>query len=160
VARAHGVAGVLRVALHNPASTALTRAATVFVGDRELAVESARPVGGGAYLLRVTGIADRDHADALRGEPVAVAREALDVAEEEVLLADLVGCRVELPDGTEWGVVAAIEPGPQDRLVIHHGEVERQLPVVDPLIVDIDLEGRRIVVDPPEGLPEEPRRRR
>ncbi|HYU16955.1 MAG TPA: hypothetical protein VEL05_12810, partial [Candidatus Acidoferrum sp.] len=78
----------------------------------------------------------------------------------DVLLTDLVGCRVELADGTIWGVVAAVEPGLQDRLVIHQGEVERQLPVADPFILEIDLDGRRVVVDPPEGLPEEPLRRR
>lgn len=159
VARAHGVRGELRIALHNPGSTALDRAETIFVGGRELAVESVRPVQG-ACLVRLAGIDDRDKADALRGRPVAVGRDAIDLDEEEVLLVDLVGCRVELPDGTSWGVVAAVETGPQDRLVIHDGDIERQLPVADELLIDIDLEARRLVVDPPEGLPEEPRRRR
>jgi 16S rRNA processing protein RimM len=159
VARAHGVRGELRIALHNPASTALDRAETLFVGGRELAVESVRPVQGAALVL-VAGVDDRDKADALRGQPVAVARDAIELDEEEFLLIDLVGCRVELRDGTGWGVVAAVETGPQDRLVIHDGDIERQLPVVDELLVDIDLEARRLVVDPPEGLPEEPRRRR
>jgi 16S rRNA processing protein RimM len=159
VARAHGVRGELRIALHNPASTALDRAETLFVGGRELAVESVRPVQGAA-LVRLAGVDDRDKADALRGQAVAVARDAIELDEEEFLLIDLVGCRVELRDGTSWGVVAAVETGLQDRLVIHDGDIERQLPVVDELLVDIDLEARRLVVDPPEGLPEEPRRRR
>ncbi len=159
VARAHGIRGEVRVALHNPESTALEGARAIYVGEREVAVESARPVSG-AYLVRLAGIGDRDRADALRGQPVAVAREALELEEEEVLLVDLIGCQVELPDGTGWGVIAAVEPGMQDRLVIHHGEVERQLPVTDEFVIDIDLEGRRVVVDPPEGLPEDPLRRR
>jgi 16S rRNA processing protein RimM len=159
VARAHGIRGEVRVALHNPESTALEGAQTIHVGDRELAVESARPVHG-AYLVHLAGVDDRDRAEALRGQPVAVPRDALELDEEEVLLVDLVGCRVELPDGTSWGVIAAVEPGMQDRLVIHQGEVERQLPVADEFVIDIDLEGRRVVVDPPEGLPEEPVRRR
>jgi 16S rRNA processing protein RimM len=160
VARPHGVRGELRVALHNPESTALDESEVVFVGDREHEVESARPVTGGAYLLRLAGITDRDQAEALRGQPVAVARDDVELGDDEVLLVDLVGCRVELADGTSWGVIAGIEPGPQDRLVIHHGEVERQLPVADAFLRDIDLEARRVVVDPPEGLPEEPIRRR
>jgi 16S rRNA processing protein RimM len=159
VARAHGVRGEVRIALHNPASAALSGAEVVFVGDRELAVESARPVHG-AYLVRLAGIEDRDQADGLRGQPVAIARDDLDLGDEEFLLVDLVGCRVELRDGTSWGVVAAVEPGLQDRLVIHDGEIERQLPVADEFLVDIDLEAGRVVVDPPEGLPEDPIRRR
>lgn len=160
VARAHGVRGEVRVALHNPASNALDGAATVVVGGRELAVDSARPVAGGAYLLRLAGIADRDQADALRGQPVSVARGELALDDGEVLLVDLVGCAVQLPDGTAWGVIAGVEPGPQDRLIIHHGGVERQLPVADEFLVEVDLEARRVVVDPPEDLPEEPISRR
>ena len=55
-------------------------------------------------------------------------------------------------------VIAAIEPAPQARLVIHQGDVERQLPVADEFLVEVDLDGRRVVVEPPEGLPEERRR--
>ena len=160
VARPHGVRGELRVHLHNPESTALDAAEEVWIGGRAYPVEQARPVQG-AYLLVVAGVTDRDAADALRGRPVEVGRDAIDLDEGEVLLADLVGCKVELPDGRDWGVVARIDTGPhQDRLVIHHGEVERLLPVADELLVDIDVEARRIVVDPPEGLPEDPIRRR
>ena len=162
VARAHGVRGEVRVVLHNPGSTALDGATGLFIGEpaREIEIESVRPVPGGAYLVRLAGVADRDQADALRGQPVAVARGDIELDEEEVLLIDLVGCRVELGDGTPWGVIAAIEPGAQDRLVIHHGEVERQLPVADEFLIDIDLEARRVVVAPPDGLPEDPLRRR
>lgn len=160
VARAHGVRGEVRIALHNPQSAALERAETIFVGGREIAVLSARPVVGGACLVLLDGVADRDRADGLRGQPVEVGRDALDLEDDDVLLVDLVGCRVELPDGSDWGVIAAVEAGPQDRLVIHHGDVERQLPVADRFLIDVDLEGRRVVVDPPEGLPEEPVRRR
>ena len=80
-----------------------------------------------------------------------------DLADGELLLADLVGCEVELGDGTPWGRVAAIMPGVQDLLVIHDGDVERLLPLVDEFVVEIDLPRARIVVDPPDGLPESPR---
>lgn len=157
VARPHGVRGELRVHLHNPASTALDAAEEVWIGGRAFAIEQARPVQG-AYLLLVAGVADRDAADALRGRAVEVSRDAIELDEGEVLLADLIGCRVELPDGTDWGVIARVDTGAhQDRLAIHQGEVERLLPVADAFLVAIDLEARRVVVDPPEGLPEEAR---
>lgn len=160
VARAHGVRGEVRIALHNPESAALERAEAVFVGGREHAVLSARPVVGGAYLVVLDGVTDRDRAAGLRGQPVEVGRDDLDLEDEDVLLIDLVGCKVELTDGSDWGVVAGVETGLQDRLVIHQGDIERQLPVADQFVIDVDLEGRRVVVDPPEGLPEEPVRRR
>jgi 16S rRNA processing protein RimM len=154
VARAHGIRGEVRVHLHNPASTALDQAGSMFVGEREFGIERARPVAG-AYLVALEGIADRDAADALRGRPVSVLRDDLELDDGEVLLGDLVGCRVELRDGRPWGVVSALELGPQDRLVIRDGAIERLLPVVDEFVIDIDVEARRIVVDPPEDLPED-----
>lgn len=158
MARAHGIRGEVRVHLHNPASSALDAAEVLFLGDREYPIESARPVAG-AYLVALAGVPDRTAAEALRGLPVSVARDELELDDGEVLLADLVGCRVELPDGSDWGTVSGLELGPQDRLVIAQGEVERLLPVVDEFLVEIDVEARRIVVDPPVDLPEDPRRR-
>lgn len=159
VTRPHGLRGEVRVALHNPASDALERAGSILVGGREREVEAARPVRG-ACLVKLQGVDDRDQADALRGQPVEVDRDDLELGDDEVLLVDLVGCRVELEGGGDWGVITGIETGLQDRLVIAQGDVERQLPVTDEFLLEIDLEARRVVVDPPDGLPEEPLRRR
>lgn len=156
VARAHGVRGELRVHLHNPGSTALERAGQVKLGGRAVTLDGARRVAKDAVLVRVAGVDDRTQAEALRGRTVEVSRDDLALEEDEVLLGDLVGCAAFLPDGRPWGVVTAIQTGPQDRLVIRDGDVERQVPAVDALLVEVDVAGRRVVVDPPEGLPEEP----
>lgn len=155
VARAHGVRGELRVVLHNPASESLARVASLWLGDDAFAVDGARPTEG-AWLVRLAAVTDRDRAEALKGRPVKVARLDLDLEEGEYLLADLVGCKVFLPDGAPWGEVVALEIGPQDRLVIRDGAVERLLPAVDAFLVEVDAAAGRLVVDPPEGLPEEP----
>lgn len=153
VARPHGVRGALRVRMHDPESESLSGARRVFLGAREYDLRSVKKVPG-AYLIEVAGILDRDAAEGLRDAPVALRREDVPLDEGEVLLADLVGCRVELPDGTSWGEVEDVEAGFQDRLVIGDGDVERMLPLVDAFVIEIDLDARRVVVDPPEGLPE------
>lgn len=155
VARAHGVRGELRVVTHDPASETLADAGEVVIDGRRLAVASARAVPG-AWLLALEGVADRNAAEALRGRPVEVDRAAVAVEEGEILLGDLVGCRVELPDGRPWGRVEGIEVGPQDRLIIHDGEVERLLPFVPELVIEVDLDAGRLVADPPEDWPESP----
>src|SRR5690606_15980344 len=108
----------------------------------------------GAVLALLEGIGDRDAAEALRGSTVEVDREDLELDDGEVLLADLVGCRAVLADGSDWGEVVRVVTGPQDRLVIRHGDIERELPLVDELVTAIDLEAGTIEVAPPEGLPE------
>jgi 16S rRNA processing protein RimM len=155
VTRPHGVRGEVRVHLHNPDSEALLQADEVVVGEHRYAVTGARAVKD-AVLLRLESLTDRNAAELLREQPVLVDREALALEEGEVLLSDLVGCAARLPDGSDFGKVVAVHTGAQDRLVIHQGEVERELPLVEAFIVEVDLEAGTIVVDPPDELPEWP----
>jgi 16S rRNA processing protein RimM len=127
------------------------------IGDARCQVVRARSVKD-AVLLTVEEVADRNRAEEIKGAKVFVDRESLDLGPDDVLLAELVGCAVELEDGTAWGTVAAVETGPQDRHVIHDGDVERLIPLVDELVVEIDIEGKRIIVAPAEDWPESPRR--
>lgn len=154
VARAHGIRGELRVVPHDPGSGALAGAEALWIGGRCFDVARARPTRG-AYLIALEGVEDRDAASALRGEPVEVERRALDLGEEDVLLVDLVGCDAVLPDGTRYGTVEDIDAGtPQSRLVVREGDIERLVPVVDEFVREVDLDAGRVVLDPPEDLPE------
>jgi len=154
VARAHGLRGEVRVHLHAPESTVLLEVDAVVVGGRELAIESARPANG-AVLLALEGVDGRDAADALRGQTVEVDRAAIPLAAGEYLLQDLPGCTVVDVSGAEIGVVANVIPGAQPILVIHGGGHERMLPAVPEFVREVDVAGRRVVVEMPEDLPAE-----
>ncbi len=66
---------------------------------------------------------------------------------------ELVGCLVETVDGARVGLVRDIEGSEgADRLIVGHDEDEVQVPLVDAICIRIDLEARRIEIDPPEGL--------
>jgi 16S rRNA processing protein RimM len=155
VARAHGIRGEICAIPHDPASQTLATASAVWIGGRRYPIAAARPIPKG-FLLALEGVGDRDAAEAMRGAAVEVDRDEIPLAPGEVLLADLVGCHARLPDGRPWGQIVAIDVGPQIRLVIRDGAVERQLPLVDALVTAIDLDARVVTVDPPEGLPEDP----
>jgi 16S rRNA processing protein RimM len=152
IARAHGIRGEVVIVTHDPASTLLDEVDTVWVGSAARHIAGARSTPRG-WLVQLDGVATRNDAEALRGQVVEVDRDVLELADDDVLLGDLVGCRVELVDGTAWGIVHAVTPGMQDLLVIHDGELERLLPLVDEFVKRIDLVAGIIVVDPPEGLP-------
>ncbi len=153
VSRPHGVRGELRLHLYNSDSTAFDVVDGVFLAGTHYALESARMVKGAA-LIRLEGIADRNQAEALVGSELEVLRDELELDPEEVLLDDLVGCQLRLEDGSDWGRVAEVVVGVQDLLVVHMGDLERYLPLVDAFVLDIDLEKKTILVAPPEELPE------
>jgi 16S rRNA processing protein RimM len=154
IARAHGIKGEVVIVTHDPDSDTLGRVKTIFVEGEPRTIVGARDTHRG-WLIALEGVITRNDAEALQGKPVEVARDELDLDEDDVLLHDLIGCRVVRQDGTHWGEVAAVDAGEfQDLLVIHDGEIERLLPLVDVFVTNIDLDERIITVDPPEGLPE------
>lgn len=153
IARAHGVRGELRVHLHNPDSEALANAETLWVGEASFVLESVRATNQ-AFLIRLAGIDDRTAAERLKGNVVRVDRADLGLADDDVLLVDLIGLRAVHVDGSEWGEIVAIENGAQDRLVIAREGKSYQLPLVDAFVVSVDLEAKTVVVDPPDDLPE------
>jgi 16S rRNA processing protein RimM len=155
IARAHGIKGEVVIITHDPDSATLGAVTSIWIAGTEYTVKAARDTQRG-WLVLLEGVATRNDAEALRGKPVEVERTALELDENDVLLDDLVGCDVRLPDGKAWGTIAAIDiSNPhQDLLVIHDGEIERMLPLIDQFVTNIDLEAGVVTVDPPEGLPE------
>jgi 16S rRNA processing protein RimM len=156
ITRVHGIRGEVVISAHDRESELLAELETVWIGGVEYRVTGARGTQRG-WLVQLAGVATRNDAEALRGKLVEVDRAALELDDDDILLDDLVGCRVQRVDGTPWGTIAAVEGGMQDRLVIHDGEIERQLPLVDEFVTSIDLEAGVVTVDPPDGLPEHKR---
>jgi 16S rRNA processing protein RimM len=153
ISRVHGIRGEVVIATHDPGSDSLDSLEALWVGGTQRRVLRARSTHRG-WLVQLEGVVTRNDAEALRGQVIEVDRAALSLGEDDVLLDDLIGCRVQRLDGTPWGTIAAIEGGMQDRLVIHDGDIERQLPLVDEFVIAIDLPAGVVTVDPPEGLPE------
>ena len=66
---------------------------------------------------------------------------------------DLIGCSVSTAAGETIGRVKGVEgEGTGSRLVVERGAGVVLIPMVDGICTQIDVAGRRIVVEPPEGL--------
>jgi 16S rRNA processing protein RimM len=60
---------------------------------------------------------------------------------------------VELPDGRVVGELARVEPSPaQDLWVVRGPEREHLIPAVPEIVIEVDLDAKRVVIRPPEGL--------
>lgn len=110
----------------------------------------------GRLLVSFRGVADRTAAEALRGTLLHVERAEDERPDDpdEYYDSALEGCRVLLQDGTDIGEVAEVLhlPG-QDLLAVRReGGAEVLIPFVEQIVPDVDLEARRIIVDPPGGL--------
>lgn len=97
-------------------------------------------------ILRLRGVDDRAGAEALREADLLVERaDAPPLPEGEYWPEDLEGCAVLTPAGRELGVVRAMRALPSCE-VLEVGDL--LVPMVGDAVVSIDLDARRIVVDP------------
>jgi 16S rRNA processing protein RimM len=113
-----------------------------------------RPVVG------IAGVDSVDRAKELQGAELRVPAERLvRLPEGTFYRHDLVGWRVETTAGTAVGVVEGVE-GTHGamRLVVTSGRDEILIPFASEICREIDRTGRRIVVEPPDGLLELNRR--
>lgn len=165
ITRAHGIRGELKFLPGEGSSGAWREAAEVFLGaERGTAsrfrVEGMR--GGGRFtILALEGVDSLELAEALQGQRVFVPRDQLPDAEPGSFYAgDLEGLTVADTEGNLLGVLAAIfDNGAHEVYVVRDGSREIMLPVVDGVVVAVDLGAGRMVVKPPEGLPGLPRSR-
>jgi 16S rRNA processing protein RimM len=108
----------------------------------------------GSLTARVEGISSKEEADALRGTPLLVERSRLPALEEdEYYHADLVGLPVQDGGGNPLGTVRAVlNHGAGDILeVARPGGASVLIPFTLAAVPLVDIAGRRIVADPPEG---------
>jgi 16S rRNA processing protein RimM len=162
VIRAHGLLGELEVRPDWPDSRGLLDATEVVLesaaGERTLFKVARRRQTPKGTLILLTGIADRDAAEARRGQTVSVPREALpSLGEGEYYLSDLVGLAVSSADGPIGSVVEVQMYPSVDAIVIETPAGERvEQPLLDEWLERVDLVARQITLVSRDGLIEVP----
>ncbi len=151
----HGVQGEVRIKTFtaDPAGLAAYGAVSSEDGTRRFKVK-VEGIVRGAVVARLSGVAGRDEAEAIRGLRLYVPRSALpDTDRNEYYHADLVGLSVETQDGARLGTVRAVENfGAGDLLDVETGDGrDGMLPFTGAVVLAVDLAGGRIVADPPFG---------
>ena len=153
VAGAFGVAGEVRLKSFcaDPGAIASYGPLTTEDGARSFTVRLTRPVAGGLGA-RLSGVATKEQADALRGTTLWVARDRLPaLGDDEFYHADLIGLAVHDTGGAPLGHVAAVHNHGAGDVIEVAGPGGRSLllPFTRAAVPTVDLAARRIVADPP-----------
>lgn len=109
----------------------------------------------GEVRLALRGVDRRESAEALRGRLVTVDAAQLPRAEAgEAYWFELVGCQVETPSGEVIGRVRELWATPaHDTLVVSGADGrDRLIPAAAGLVRELDVAGRRIVIEDLPGL--------
>ena len=105
-------------------------------------------------ILGVDGVATMNDAELLAGHELRVPRERLAPLPAETFYRhDLIGCVVFTARGERVGEVSGVEGTMSgSRLVVDGANGEILIPLAAEICTTIDVGGKRIVIDAPEGL--------
>ena len=161
IAGAFGVQGEVRLKSFCTEPTAVADYGPLFTedGSRSFKVKLTRPLAGGLGA-RLSGIATKEEADALKGVNLYADRDRLPkLPDDEYYYTDLIGLEVRDPGGAPLGKVVNVHNhGAGDILEISPlpGTPGAKGPLLLPFTLAIvplvDIAAGILVADPPEGL--------
>lgn len=155
IGRALGIKGELLIdVLTDEPERRLAPGCRVLAGDRMLVIATEREHGK-RIAMRFEGVDDRTSAETLTGTLLEVDRDDDERPEdpEEFYDDQLVGLAAVV-DGVVIGEVSEVIHLPaQDLLAVQHIDGREVLiPFVAEIVPTVDLDARRIIVEPPPGL--------
>ena len=120
---------------------------------RALVVESSHVHKGARLLVKFEGVDSRADAEGLRGAVYVGPDQLRALDADQYFHHDLVGCEVVDRAGVTVGNVSAVVEGvAHDLLSVAAPGRTHLVPMVKAIVVEIDTEASRIVIDPPAGL--------
>jgi len=164
VRRPHGIRGEVRVEILTDYPERVVQRDYLYLAHPQspddverYPLEAVRPHKG-ILLIKLGRIDDRDAAEELRGMLVQVPlAEAVPLEEDEYYHFQLIGTDVETETGEWLGRVAdVLETGAHDVYVVRGPRGEILLPAVEDVILELDIEMKKMTVHLLPGMLEEP----
>ncbi|MCC6864058.1 MAG: 16S rRNA processing protein RimM [Rhodobacteraceae bacterium] len=125
-------------------------------GSRSFTLKLTRASVSGGLGARLSGVATKEQADALKGTSLYVDRDRLPLLpDDEFYHADLIGLVVQDPGGVVIGTVQAVHNhGAGDLLEVMKPGMKAALllPFTRVTVPTVDVKAGKIVADIPEGL--------
>lgn len=158
VLRPHGLRGEIVADVKSDLTDVLTDGAAVRVAARSgessrLTVEQAR-VQKGLLVVKFGGVDSRDDAEAMRGNTLWITRAQVgELPEGRYFVQDIVGLAVYRDSGECLGTVEDVLCMPASDVYVVRGDGgELLLPVIDDVILSVDIDGGKITVHLLDGL--------
>ncbi len=80
-------------------------------------------------------------------------KDAVELAENEYFICDLIGLNVVTDEGEDFGVITdVLTSSANDIYVVKHNEKEVLLPVIDQCVLDVNISEKKVIVHIMDGL--------
>lgn len=150
----HGVKGAVRFQPWSDKTDFLSGIKTVFLPDKTpLKIISVRPNGNMA-IIEIEGVRSIEDAEKLRGKVLLIKREDARIPEGRYFIEELLSSEVyHQKTGKFLGVLSDVsKTGANDVWHVKNGEKEYLVPAIESVIISVDVENGKIVIDPMEGI--------
>jgi 16S rRNA processing protein RimM len=155
VTKAHGLRGEVVVLVFSDNPDRFEPGSSMFFEDgRQVRVRSSRP-NGGRLLVAFEGVGDRIAAEALRGLTLVVPRSFLpELPDGEFWPHQLEGCVVVTESGRTLGAITDVVANRANDLwvAVDESGAETMVPAIREVIVDVDIDVKRVLVRDVPGL--------
>ena len=147
ILKPQGIRGEIKVKALTDSAEDLKAFKKLTIDGKEYSVLSVRAQGEFAYI-NLSGIADRNAAELLRGKEAEVERgEIPDLPEGRYYIADLLDCEVYNEKGGFLGKVISVTPAKTDIYTLVKDGKEINFAAADGVITDIDTSAGKIIVN-------------
>ena len=149
ILKPQGIRGEIKVMTYTDSPDDLNAFDRVYIGGNAYKLLKVRPQAGDCAFITLSGIADRNAAELLRGLDVEVDREEIPALPEGTFyIADVIGCKIKSGDGEELGEIISITPARTDIYEYEKSDGKKvSFAAVDGVILSTDIAARVVTVD-------------
>ena len=152
----HGIRGEMRLDTWSDSPDFMTGFKTLYLnadGTEKWAKVTCRPHKNVA-IVKVGGIDTIEQAEKFRGKIVYISRKDAKLPKDKYFVQDLLGCTVfDADDGKVYGEISDVsKTGANDVWHIKNGEKEYLIPVIDDVIINVDVANDKIEIRPLKGI--------
>lgn len=147
ILKPQGIRGEVKVKVFTDNASDLKEFKKVLIDGVAYTPLSVRGFGDIAFIT-LKGIADRDHAEKLRGKDIEVAREEIPpLPEGRYYIADLIGCSVVTQEGENLGEIIEVTPASTDIYTISKNGKEITFVSADGVVSEVNIKDRKLIVN-------------
>lgn len=152
----HGIKGMVRIQPWSDSGEFLAEFDRFYLdsaGESSVEIKSIQPHGN-VVLAKLAGIDTIEQAEQYRGRIIYINRDDVELPEGRYFVEDLIGCSVYAADGqTLLGTLSDVsQTGANDVWHITKEGKEYLVPAIDEVIVSVDTDAARVVLDPMKGI--------
>lgn len=148
IIKAFGIKGEVKVKPITDDVTRFKKLKLVYIGETPYKIIACRIAEGYVYLSFI-GVSDRNTSETLVGKMLEIDRiNAIELEEGRYFIADMLGCKVILSDGTKVGTIVDVaQYGAADVITVKDGEKVCRFPFIKKLNSDFDIENKIMHAD-------------